>query len=131
MGEPNFAKMTSMHFYGWKNGLKTGQYYLRSKPSRDAIKFTVDIELLLDATDKNNSDEIMKCLTLDNTKIIKNDTDQQKRLDRLYSTRSMEGDLNKDDMDEEDRNQILEKIIKSKQTEEIEDVAFECLNCGS
>ncbi len=131
MGEPNFAKMTSMHFYGWKNGLKTGQYYLRSKPSRDAIKFTVDIELLLDATDKNNSDEIMKCLTLDNTKIIKNDTDQQKRLDRLYSTRSMEGDINKDDMDEEDRNQILEKIIKSKQTEEIEDVAFECLNCGS
>lgn len=44
MGEPNFAKMTSMHFYGWKNGLKTGLYYLRSKPSRDAIKFTVNIE---------------------------------------------------------------------------------------
>lgn len=44
MGEPNFSKMTSMHFYGWKNGLKTGLYYLRSKPSRDAIKFTVDIE---------------------------------------------------------------------------------------
>ena len=44
MGEPNYGKMTSMHFYGWKNGLKTGLYYLRTKPSRDAIKFTVDIE---------------------------------------------------------------------------------------
>lgn len=75
MGEPNFAKMTSMHFYGWKNGLKTGQYYLRSKPSREAIKFTVDIEMLLDATDKNNSEEIMRCITLDNSKIVKNDTE--------------------------------------------------------
>lgn len=73
MGEPNFAKMTSMHFYGWKNGLKTGQYYLRTKPSRDAIKFTVDIENLLVATDGGNADQIVKCLNLDNEKIIKND----------------------------------------------------------
>lgn len=68
MGEPNFAKMTSMHFYGWKNGLKTGQYYLRSKPSRDAIKFTVDVEKLLSATDSGANDEILKCLTLDKKK---------------------------------------------------------------
>ena len=39
---PNFAKLTSMHFYGWKKGLKTGMYYLRSKAAADAIKFTVD-----------------------------------------------------------------------------------------
>ena len=38
---PNFAKLTSMHFYGWKKGLKTGMYYLRTKAARDAIKFTV------------------------------------------------------------------------------------------
>lgn len=42
MGEPTFAKLTSMHFYGWKKGLKTGMYYLRTKPAADAIKFTVD-----------------------------------------------------------------------------------------
>lgn len=65
MGEPNFGKMTSMHFYGWKNGLKTGQYYLRSKPSRDAIKFTVDVEQLLSATDQGANEEILKCLALD------------------------------------------------------------------
>ncbi|KAF3362664.1 Ribonucleoside-diphosphate reductase large subunit [Chlamydiales bacterium STE3] len=39
---PNFAKLTSMHFYGWKQGLKTGMYYLRTKAAAEAIKFTVD-----------------------------------------------------------------------------------------
>jgi ribonucleoside-diphosphate reductase alpha chain len=35
------SKLTSMHFYGWKSGLKTGMYYLRTKAAVDAIKFTV------------------------------------------------------------------------------------------
>jgi ribonucleoside-diphosphate reductase alpha chain len=39
---PNFAKLTSMHFYAWKKGLKTGMYYLRTKAASDAIKFTVE-----------------------------------------------------------------------------------------
>lgn len=38
----NFGKLTSMHFYAWKKGLKTGMYYLRTKSAADAIKFTVD-----------------------------------------------------------------------------------------
>ena len=38
----NFAKLSSMHFYAWKKGLKTGMYYLRTKAAVDAIKFTVD-----------------------------------------------------------------------------------------
>jgi ribonucleotide reductase alpha subunit len=42
MQSPNFGKLTSMHFYGWKHGLKTGMYYLRTKAATDAIKFTVD-----------------------------------------------------------------------------------------
>jgi ribonucleoside-diphosphate reductase alpha chain len=40
--DANFAKLTSMHFYAWKKGLKTGMYYLRTKSAADAIKFTVD-----------------------------------------------------------------------------------------
>jgi ribonucleoside-diphosphate reductase alpha chain len=44
--DPNFAKLTSMHFYAWKKGLKTGMYYLRSKSAADAIKFTVDRDIL-------------------------------------------------------------------------------------
>mgnify|MGYP001487186197 FL=1 len=42
MENANFKKMSSMHFYGWKSGLKTGMYYLRTKAAADAIKFTVD-----------------------------------------------------------------------------------------
>jgi len=40
--DANFGKMTSMHFYSWKKGLKTGMYYLRTKAATDAIKFTVE-----------------------------------------------------------------------------------------
>lgn len=40
--DPNFGKLTSMHFYAWKKGLKTGMYYLRTKAATDAIKFTVE-----------------------------------------------------------------------------------------
>lgn len=42
IAEPTYAKLTSMHFYGWKKGLKTGMYYLRTRPAADAIQFTVD-----------------------------------------------------------------------------------------
>ncbi len=47
MAEPSYSKMCSMHFYAWKLGLKTGQYYLRSRPAADPIKFTLDIQELL------------------------------------------------------------------------------------
>ena len=47
------AKLTSMHFYGWKSGLKTGMYYLRTKSAVDAIKFTLDNE----KTTKSESDK--------------------------------------------------------------------------
>ena len=42
MQDPNFGKLTSMHFYAWKKGLKTGMYYLRSQAATSAIKFTLD-----------------------------------------------------------------------------------------
>ncbi len=41
---PNLAKLTSMHFYGWKKGLKTGMYYLRSKAAVDPIKFSLSAD---------------------------------------------------------------------------------------
>lgn len=42
IADANFGKMSSMHFYGWKLGLKTGMYYLRTKAAAQAIQFTVD-----------------------------------------------------------------------------------------
>jgi|TARA_R110000850_G_scaffold277058_1_gene421899 ribonucleoside-diphosphate reductase alpha chain len=65
MENANMAKLTSMHFYAWKSGLKTGMYYLRTKSAVDAIKFTLNKEvkkelpdskeaILEDATTVNN-----------------------------------------------------------------------------
>ena len=41
MQEPNFGKLSSMHFYAWKTGLKTGMYYLRTRAAVNAVQFTV------------------------------------------------------------------------------------------
>jgi ribonucleotide reductase alpha subunit len=53
--QPNFAKLSSMHFYTWKKGLKTGMYYLRTKAAADAIKFTVDAEVLNQTKDEQQA----------------------------------------------------------------------------
>jgi len=75
--------MCSVHFYAWEKGLKTGMYYLRSRPAVDPIKFTVDVETLLKEggnietsskkegkrkmTDKENEDLAEKKRKLDET----------------------------------------------------------------
>jgi len=70
IAEPSFAKLTSMHFYAWKKGLKTGMYYLRTKPAVNAIQFTVDKTLLAKSKEENeagmvcslqNKDECLMC----------------------------------------------------------------------
>jgi ribonucleoside-diphosphate reductase subunit M1 len=50
---PTLGQLTSMHFYGWKKGLKTGMYYLRTRPAAQAIQFTVDQSVLKDAKTAN------------------------------------------------------------------------------
>ena len=55
IAEPTTAKLTSMHFYAWKLGLKTGMYYLRTRPKADAIQFTVNKEQL--AEDRKAGEE--------------------------------------------------------------------------
>jgi ribonucleoside-diphosphate reductase alpha chain len=52
IANPTISKISSMHFYAWKKGLKTGMYYLRSKAAVDAIKFTVS---------KQNIEEVKAC----------------------------------------------------------------------
>ena len=64
--QPNFAKLSSMHFYTGKKGLKTGMYYLRTKAATDAVKFTVDMDTMKQAaTDKAMAVEQISC-SLDN-----------------------------------------------------------------
>ena len=54
MENANFGKLTSMHFYGWEKGLKTGMYYLRTKAATDAIKFTVDQVISEETTEEES-----------------------------------------------------------------------------
>ena len=44
LANPTFGKVSSMHMYAWKKGLKTGMYYLRSRAAVDAVKITVSTE---------------------------------------------------------------------------------------
>lgn len=53
MENANFGKLTSMHFYGWEKGLKTGMYYLRTKAATDAIKFTIEKDVVEEPTAKS------------------------------------------------------------------------------
>jgi ribonucleoside-diphosphate reductase alpha subunit len=59
VAEPNYAKLTSMHFYAWKQGLKTGMYYLRTRAPVMAQKFTVDPELQK-AAEKSEQERLQK-----------------------------------------------------------------------
>ncbi|EPY27802.1 ribonucleoside-diphosphate reductase subunit M1 [Strigomonas culicis] len=51
---PSSGQITSMHFHCWKSGLKTGMYYLRTRPAADAIKFTVDAKRMKEVNDSKN-----------------------------------------------------------------------------
>jgi len=59
IAEPNFAKLSSMHFYGWQIGLKTGMYYLRTKAAASAIQFTVD-KTKLKKANENPTEEVVE-----------------------------------------------------------------------
>jgi ribonucleoside-diphosphate reductase alpha chain len=62
MQDPDFGKLTSMHFYGWKSGLKTGMYYLRTKSAVNAIQFTLSKEKKAEEVEKPLSAEEFKAM---------------------------------------------------------------------
>lgn len=61
VAEPNYGKLTSIHFYAWKSGLKTGMYYLRTKPAANAIQFTVD-KTRISTTDRSTENKFREYL---------------------------------------------------------------------
>lgn len=63
---PNYANLTSLHFYGWENCLTTGMYYLRSAPATEAIKFTIDTNFTL----KSNSSKSDKIICTDDVCVM-------------------------------------------------------------
>jgi ribonucleotide reductase alpha subunit len=58
LGDPDYKKLSSMHFYAWKRGLKTGIYYLRTRAVASAQKFTVEPK----AVALNTVEEPKECL---------------------------------------------------------------------
>lgn len=81
MADPNYAKLTSMHFYAWKKGLKTGCYYLRTKAPVAAQKFTVDPRLIEALNQKGQESAYSDDSDSDAESVVE-ETRQQK-MDRL------------------------------------------------
>lgn len=66
MEEPNFGKLSSMHFYAWKAGLKTGMYYLRTRAAVNAVKFTVTQENKVKAPELTQAEREAMVCSIDN-----------------------------------------------------------------
>ena len=63
MADPTVSRLSSMHFYGWQRGLKTGLYYLRTQPKAHAIQFTVDQKRLREMQEQADAAEEAECLS--------------------------------------------------------------------
>ena len=57
---PSMGQLTSMHFYGWRKGLKTGMYYLRTRPAVNAIQFTLDQSMIKEAEESKRAAQVAK-----------------------------------------------------------------------
>ena len=101
------AKLTSMHFYAWKSGLKTGMYYLRTKSAVDAIKFT----LKNDASEQKKEPKVEINSVVSNTKTINKNT-------KDISAPAVVEPLSP--------QELKEMLAKSKESED-----DDCLMCGS
>ncbi len=61
MSVPDYQKLYSSHMYAWENGLKTGIYYLRTRPAEDATKITIDPNIKkLNESSENKSNKLKK-----------------------------------------------------------------------
>jgi len=93
---PSTGKLTSMHFYAWKKGLKTGMYYLRTRPKADAIKFTVDQAALAKTranTNKENTAVNQKQSMVDSWKKVDTTKNMSfKKADRAKQAAAQEAD---------------------------------------
>ena len=108
------AKLTSMHFYAWKSGLKTGMYYLRTKSAVDAIKFTLDKKAKEEPVPKES---IVKN---EKPKVVANKKQTAKKTAEKFAK------TKKIDVEPMSPKEIKELIAKTK-----EDEGDDCLMCGS
>ena len=109
------SKLTSMHFYGWKSGLKTGMYYLRTKSAVDAIKFTLEKK---EKAEVEETVEVEALETLEPAEEVK-----ITRTEKTKAKKSKEKPVAVEPLTPEELKQI---ISQSKENED-----DDCLMCGS
>ena len=109
------SKLTSMHFYGWKSGLKTGMYYLRTKSAVDAIKFTLEKK---EKAEVEETVEVEAVETLEAAEEVK-----ITRTEKTKAKKSKEKPVAVEPLTPEELKQI---ISQSKENED-----DDCLMCGS
>ncbi|MEY8849733.1 ribonucleoside-diphosphate reductase subunit alpha [Psychroserpens sp. XS_ASV72] len=107
------AKLTSMHFYAWKSGLKTGMYYLRTKSAVDAIKFTLD-------NNKKKEEPVAETVEVDNAAIIEK---QQQKAEKTAAKFAQQTAAEVEPMSPEEMKAL---IAQAKASE-----GDDCLMCGS
>jgi ribonucleotide reductase alpha subunit len=121
VADPNYAKLTSMHFHAWKSGLKTGCYYLRTKAPVMAQKFTVDPRLLAAVTSggvaETDADQ-----GNDNLSVGTEDSDVEEEMPAARKAR--------------ERREMTERLAKEYEAEQAAAAAAAaagdgCLMCGS
>ena len=109
------SKLTSMHFYGWKSGLKTGMYYLRTKSAVDAIKFTLEKKEKAEVEETVEVEAVETVEAAEEVKIT--------RTEKTKAKKSKEKPVAVEPLTPEELKQI---ISQSKENED-----DECLMCGS
>lgn len=107
--DPNFGKLTSMHFYAWEKGLKTGMYYLRAKAATDAIKFTVDNSEMVKKPEVQNNSVHQPPVSI----VSANDNNLPKQPDLFNTEAKIETDAPKIDMVEEPSAEFLQNQEKA------------------
>ena len=118
VADPNYAKLTSMHFHAWKSGLKTGCYYLRTKAPVMAQKFTVDPRLLAAVTSGGVAEADEADADDDNLSVGTEESDVEEETPAARKAR--------------ERREMTERLAKEYEAEQAAAAAGDgCLMCGS
>ncbi len=128
VADATYAKLTSMHFYAWKAGLKTGCYYLRTKAPVMAQKFTVDPRVAA-ALSQGHHSNVVNDDDDDNSSVSTNDSSATSSTDhdKIYSSNRSEIDPHRDNSLEQLIRDFEVANTKAKEAGEDEG----CLMCGS
>jgi len=114
----NMAKLTSMHFYAWKSGLKTGMYYLRTKSAVDAIKFTLNKKKL-----EQPIEETLEVAPVEQTELLEKQKETAAKTAKKFANKSASEAVEVEPMSAEEMKAL---IAQSKEAE-----GDDCLMCGS